>query len=82
MFDETQRIKNLAQTELDNSEAMSKQLIDNLKTENAKLVELNETRGNEITRLYIQIEDLRFKNERECDDLRLQIDNLKGLVQN
>lgn len=41
MFDETQRIKNLAQTELDNNEAMNKQLIDNLKAENAKLIELN-----------------------------------------
>lgn len=46
MFEETQRIKNLAQAEIDNSDNMNKQLVENLKSENAKLIELNDTRGN------------------------------------
>lgn len=82
MFDQTQRIKNLAQAQIDNSDNMNKQLVQNLKSQNAKLIELNDTRGNEITRLYVQIQDLRFKHQQECDDLRLQINNLKALIHN
>jgi hypothetical protein len=61
LFDETQRIKNLAQAEIENAETLSRQLLDNLASENAKLVQLNETRGAEIMRLYAQIEELRGK---------------------
>jgi hypothetical protein len=59
---------------------MSKQLIENLQSENTKLVQLNETRGAELFRLYAQVDELRAKGEQECDDLRLQIENLKGLL--
>lgn len=46
MFEETQRIKSLAQAQIDNSDTMNKQLVENLKSQNAKLIELNDTRGN------------------------------------
>ncbi len=46
MFEETQRIKSLAQAQIDNSDNMNKQLVQNLKSQNAKLIELNDTRGN------------------------------------
>jgi hypothetical protein len=80
LFDETQRIKNLAQVEIESSDNLNKQLIDNLQSENDKLMQLNETRAAEIARLYGQVDELREKGEHECEDLRLQIENLKGVL--
>ena len=35
-----------------------------------------------MTKLYVQIEGMRFNHQSEVDDLKLQIDNLKQLVNN
>jgi hypothetical protein len=41
MFDQAERLKNLTQNEINNNDNMYNQLIENLKSENKKLKELN-----------------------------------------
>lgn len=43
---------------------------------------MNEVKSNEMTKLYVQIEGMRFNHQAEVEDLKLQIDNLKQLVAN
>jgi hypothetical protein len=75
-FEETQRLKDLNQNEINALETGNEAILGSLKNENAKLVTLVDAKSQEIAKLYAEIEALRAQHAqetREADDLHQQL---------
>lgn len=80
IFNETQRIKELAQSDMENMENTNNQVVETLKNENQRLIELSNTKSNEVMKLYLQIETMRGKHDTEVASLKNDIIELKELI--